>query len=135
MNAENRLRILDTVRRMLVPCLVMTLVALTGCENEPSTRWQVAGGDVESGARMIEFYGCGSCHHIPGINGADGVVGPPLDFWGRRGLIAGTLPNNPDNLIRWIMDPHTIEPGTAMPDVGATEAEARDMAAYLFTLD
>ena len=47
----------------------------------------------------------------------------------------GTLSEEPDNLIRWIMDPRAIELGTAMPDVGVDEAVARDMAAYLFTLE
>jgi cytochrome c len=32
------------------------------------------------------------------------------------------------------MDPKEVEPGTAMPDLGIGEAEARDIAAYLFTL-
>ena len=115
--------------------LVVLCALLLGCEDDRSTRWTVEGGDIESGKRMIEFYDCGSCHSIPGIDNADGVVGPPLDFWGRRALIAGNLPNNPDNLIAWLVEPHAIEPGTAMPDVGATQAEARDMAAYLFSLE
>ena len=114
---------------------VFLCALLSACEDDRSVRWTVEGGDVESGARMIGFYDCGSCHVIPGIDGADGVVGPPLDFWARRALIAGSLPNNPDNLIAWLVEPHAIEPGTAMPDVGMTEAEARDIAAYLFTLE
>lgn len=110
-----------------------TLVA--GCESEPSGGFVVEGGNAESGRRLIEFYDCGSCHVIPGVDGADGVVGPPLDFWSKRTLIAGSLENNPENLVAWLSEPHAIEPGTAMPDVGATPAEARDIAAYLFTLE
>jgi cytochrome c len=82
----------------------------------------------------IEQYGCGSCHVIPGVRGADGTVGPPLTDFSHRGYIAGELPNNGDNLIRWIMDPQEVEPGTAMPDLDIGEATARDIAAYLFTL-
>jgi cytochrome c1 len=62
-------------------------------------------------------------------------VGPPLENWSRRGFIAGELPNNGANLIRWIMDPQGVEPGTAMPELGVSEEQARDIAAYLFTLD
>jgi cytochrome c1 len=71
---------------------------------------------------------------IPGIAGATGTVGPPLTDFADRGYIAGELPNNGDNLIRWIMDPQGVEPGTAMPDLDVSERQARDIAAYLFTL-
>jgi cytochrome c1 len=54
---------------------------------------------------------------------------------GRRGYIAGHLPNNGPNLIRWIRDPQQVDPGNAMPDLGVGDVDARDIAAYLFTLD
>lgn len=94
----------------------------------------VAGGDADRGAELIASSGCGSCHTIPGIEDADAVVGPPLTDMGRREYIAGNLPNEPDNMIRWLIDPQAIEPGTAMPTIGLTEAEARHIAAYLYTL-
>jgi cytochrome c1 len=71
---------------------------------------------------------------IPGIKGADGLVGPPLILFARRTYVAGELPNTPDNLIRWIRDPPAVEPRTAMPALGLTEQQARDVAAYLYTL-
>ncbi len=92
------------------------------------------GGDAYQGKKVIEEKGCGSCHTIPGIYTARGVVGPPLFFFSRRTMIAGELPNTPDNLVRWIKDPKLVEPGTAMPDLGLTDSEARDVAAYLYTL-
>lgn len=95
---------------------------------------EVVGGNAELGQDQIESYGCGSCHTIPGIDSAEGTVGPPLSFWADRAYIAGNLPNNPDNLVRWIQNPQEVEPGTAMPVLGVTEAEARDIAAYLYTL-
>ena len=51
-----------------------------------------------------------------------------------NGLIAGKLANTPDNLVRWIRQPKTVKPLTAMPDMGVSEGDARDMAAYLATL-
>ena len=79
-------------------------------------------------------YGCGSCHVIPGVRNARGQAGPPLGGWAGREFIAGALPNNPRNLIRWIMVPQAVEPGTAMPNLGVSEREAHDMAAHLFSL-
>jgi cytochrome c len=72
---------------------------------------------------------------IPGIDQPRGVVGPPLDAFARRTFIAGVIPNTPVNLMRWVIDPQAIDPRTAMPSVGLTQAEAQDVAAYLYTLD
>ena len=47
--------------------------------------------------------------------------------------MGGVLPNSAGNLVKWIMDPREVDPRTAMPDLGVTEVEARDMAAYLYT--
>jgi cytochrome c1 len=91
-------------------------------------------GDPDRGARLISDYGCGSCHVVPGVSGAHGLVGPPLTDFGRRSYIAGVLPNNADNLQHWISDPQSVVPGNAMPDLGVTTVDARDIAAYLLTL-
>lgn len=93
-----------------------------------------AGGNSEVGKALIVSKGCGACHVIPGVQGARGLVGPPLFFFSRRTMIAGELPNTPDNLVRWIKDPKQVEPGTAMPDLGLNDQQARDVAAYLYTL-
>jgi cytochrome c len=92
------------------------------------------GGDVERGAAVINQYRCGACHVIPGIHDARGMVGPPLMYFSRRTFIGGEVPNTPDNLVRWILSPKSIEPGTAMPELGLSEQQARDAAAYLYTL-
>lgn len=92
------------------------------------------GGNSSRGKQIIGYFGCGKCHSIPGISGADGTVGPPLDWWARRTFIGGEFPNSPDNLVSWILDPKSMKPKTAMPELGLTEQEARDAAAYLYTL-
>ena len=94
----------------------------------------VAQGNADSGKVAINRFGCGSCHMIPGIRNAQGVVGPPLTAFGRRVYIAGEVPNTSENLVQWLEVPQSIEPGTAMPNLGVTEGEARDIAAYLYTL-
>lgn len=100
---------------------------------------EVAGGPDEvgtpdQGRRVIAQYGCTACHQIPGVTGRRVHVGPPLDRFGSRMYIAGVLLNTPENLMRWLMDPVEVDPLTGMPDLGVTEAHARDMAAYLLTL-
>lgn len=104
-----------------------------GCAHEDPGR-PVAGGDPAAGKPLVVAYGCGSCHIIPGVSGANGLVGPPLNHWSRRAYIAGEVPNDPDFLVRWIEVPQAIEPGTAMPNLGVTEGQARNIAAYLYTL-
>jgi cytochrome c1 len=91
-------------------------------------------GDPHLGKQLIRVYGCGACHVIPGIREARGLVGPPLYFFGQRTMIAGELPNTPDNLVRWVRNPRSVEPGTAMPDLGLSEDQAESVAAYLYTL-
>jgi cytochrome c2 len=91
-------------------------------------------GDPARGARLISSYGCASCHTIPGIHGADGLVGPPLTEFARRSYIAGMLPNTETNLQHWIEDPQSVVPGNAMPDLDVSARDAADITAYLYTL-
>ena len=82
----------------------------------------------------MDQYACATCHVIPGITGATRQVGPPLKGMATRSYIAGVLENTGDNMVRWLMFPTRISPPTAMPDLGVTEQDARDMAAYIATL-
>lgn len=91
-------------------------------------------GNAERGRATFATYGCGACHEIPGVDAARGMVGPPLTHWAQRRVIAGEVPNDPERLITWLTVPQSIEPGTAMPNMGVTDGDARDMAAYLYTL-
>ena len=121
--------------RRSVWLIALSAAALGGCINgEASEPPVVPGGDAARGKELVFAYACGSCHVIPGVAAAENWVGPPLTDWVERKYIAGTLWNTPENLVRWIMNPQAIEPGTAMPDMGVEENEARDMAAYLYTL-
>lgn len=93
----------------------------------------VPGGDARRGERALATVGCGSCHTIAGVTGARGMVGPPLTGVANRSILAGEIPNTPENMIRWIMDPQAIEPNTAMPNLHVGEQMARDMVAYLYS--
>lgn len=92
------------------------------------------GGDPERGRALIRQYGCVSCHTIPGVAGAHSIVGPPLKGFASRTYVAGIMANQPDNVIRWIQNPPGIDTLTAMPNVGVTERDARDITSYLYTL-
>ncbi|MBV8739132.1 MAG: cytochrome c oxidase assembly protein [Alphaproteobacteria bacterium] len=123
-------------RSAVLPALVASLTPLMlgGCGNSdppPGTGF----GDPAHGRAAILAFGCGSCHTIPGVLNARGLVGPPLDHFANRVYIAGMLRNNPENMVIWLRYPQTIVPGNAMPNMGLTERDARDIAAYLFTLD
>jgi cytochrome c2 len=94
----------------------------------------LAPGSPAHGAELIAQKGCGACHQIPGIEGANGLVGPPLTLMGRRIFVAGLLRNTPQNLAAWVLEPQRFVPGNAMPSTGLTESESLDVAAYLETI-
>lgn len=125
------------MKTVLTGALAAALAAMAACSDGRATGLSYpvrTGGVPHNGAQVIAVKNCGSCHTIPGIQGAKGVVGPPLMFFGRRTFIAGQLPNTPDNLVRWIRSPQSVEQDTAMPNLGLTEQQARDVAAYLYQL-
>jgi putative membrane protein len=128
------------VRRTMVKgawlgVLVALLIGLSSCKQEVErTAAAMTGGEPGRGKKVIQQYGCGTCHTIPGIRGANALVGPSLEQIASRMYIAGVLPNTPENMLRWLQNPPAVDPLTAMPNLGVTEADARDMAGYLYTL-
>jgi cytochrome c2 len=109
------------------------MAALLGGCSDPSLH-PLPEGDAARGRDLLQQYGCGSCHRIPGVKRAEGIVGPSLDRLGRRVYIAGVLVNTPSELSRWIRAPDAIKPGTDMPNAHVTERDAIDMVAYLYRL-
>ena len=124
-------------RTSLVPLANLVLLAgACGGASEADAREAAAltGGDPSRGPALLRKYGCQSCHTIPGVVGANGLVGPPLAGIASRSYLAGVLPNAPDNMLRWIRDPKGVDAKTAMPNTGVTPSDARHIAAYLYTL-
>lgn len=107
--------------------LAVLLPAAPAAGQEPAT--------VERGRALLSQYQCGACHAIPGVPSSRGEVAQPLAAWRHRSYIAGRLPNRPDLLERWIVDPQSLVPGTRMPSMGVSPQDARAMAAYLFALE
>jgi mono/diheme cytochrome c family protein len=92
-------------------------------------------GDIERGKRALFQYACNACHTIPGVTGSNPHVGPPLAGIAGRSLIAGKLANTPENMALWLRETQKVKPGTAMPQLAVTPRDARDIAAYLGTLN
>jgi mono/diheme cytochrome c family protein len=117
-------------------CALGTFASLlAACARDQDYRPQVPDADPEQGRLALQAHECGVCHVIPGVRGARGRVGPPLDAYSRRVYLAGKFPNTPRMLVQWIQDAPSLAPQTAMPAIAMTEAQARNMAAYLYTLD
>jgi cytochrome c2 len=116
-------------------CLAVSLCAMTGCDDTTEKQaMAMTGGDPHRGKDAINYYGCTSCHTIPGIRGANALVGPSLDRIASRSYIAGVLRNTPENMLRWLHDPPGVDDKTAMPNLHLTEQDTRDIASYLYTL-
>lgn len=112
---------------------VVVLASGSACHRGRSS--PALGGNPERGREAIASVGCGSCHTIEGVFGATATAAPNLTGIASRTFLAGRLVNTPDNMLRWIMRPDSIEPGVDMPPfAGAGERTARDMVAYLATL-
>lgn len=127
--------------RILIPLLLVVLLVPIGAlitvdrtRSEVGLDQTIEGADPAFGRSRFVKYGCGGCHEINGVSKATGKVGPNLDNFGNRTVIAGVLPNTPENLTHWIRFPQEVKPGNAMPNLGVTEDDARAMAAYLYQL-
>ena len=111
---------------------LILVLAAAACDARLPDHEPATGGNPRHGKELITQLGCGSCHTIKGIPGANATVGPPLEQLKKRVYLAGRLQNTPENLQKWIANPRAIDPKTAMPQVGVDESGARDIAAYLY---
>jgi cytochrome c len=122
------------VRRAALLAVVLSAASAACTPHDRFAREVTGGGDVDRGRMAIRQYGCQTCHVIPGVTGADALVGPPLHGMASRVYIGGILVNSSDNMIAWLKDPQAFEPRSAMPALGLTDQDARDITAYLYTL-
>ncbi len=117
--------------RTTLTVVTMALLSTCGCSRTSvAPGKQAAVAHTNAPALMIQ-YGCTTCHVIPHVPGAVGKVGPSLNSLSQRSYLAGSLPNTPENLERWIMHPQQYRPGTAMPEMGVSEQDAHIISTYL----
>ena len=115
--------------------MVPIIVLLAACADKRQQPRDVTGADAAAGLAVIERLGCAACHQIPGVDWPQGTVGGSLDGFADRSMIAGRFSNQPDILATWIRNAPSMSPTTGMPAMPMTSAEARDVAAYLYTLE
>ena len=120
---------------MTVSLVFASALVLTGCIDKADLPRPIVQGDAAQGLAIIEEVGCASCHKMPGVAWPEGRTAGDLSGFGARPLIAGRLPNQPDVLVRWLIDAPSLDPGTGMPPMPLNQAQARDVAAYLYELD
>ncbi|HET7694811.1 MAG TPA: cytochrome c oxidase assembly protein [Vicinamibacterales bacterium] len=134
--AERRVRLgaTDAASRTLLVLLAAAAFSSACGADFTHEAETLTGGSVHQGKTAIGKYGCAGCHTIPGIDRARATVGPPLTAIAQRHYLGGHLVNTPDNMIKWIQYPQRADPGNAMPNLGVTDQDARDIAAYLYTL-
>jgi putative membrane protein len=136
--SERRVRFgaTDTASRLVPVVLLGCALLASACTSSKSVEEaeMITGGKVARGVPAIGRYGCAACHTIPGIEMATATVGPPLTRIAVRQYLSGHLINSPGNMIRWIQHPQLIDPQNAMPELGVTDQDAADIAAYLYTL-
>ena len=133
---NERAVVAETLKLVVMCGIVSLMLAVGACGGGEAERAaaQMTGGEPSRGRAKIRKYGCQTCHTIPGIPEADSLVGPPLTKMASRSYIAGVLTNSPEHMIRWIRDPHGVDQLTAMPNLGVSDEDARDIASYLYTL-
>ena len=75
---------------------------------------------------------CVACHMIDGVS--YGVIGPNLTKVATRSTIAsGIYPNDPEHLKAWIKDAPSKKPGSLMPNMNLSDADAEALVAFLQT--
>ena len=115
--------------------MVPIIVLLAACADKRQQPRDITGADAAAGLAVIERLGCAACHQIPGVDWPQGTVGGSLNGFADRSMIAGRFPNQPDTLATWVRNAPSMSATTGMPAMPMTSAEARDVAAYLYTLE
>ena len=126
------------VRRYLLGAAMMAAAMGAGCSRggiDYAQGRSMTGGDPEAGKQAIVMHDCHSCHVIPGIEGDAVTQGPELAHWAKRRKVAGEWPNTPENLENWIRHSEQLRPRTTMKLMTVNEKDARDIAAYLYSLN
>ena len=77
---------------------------------------------------------CIMCHAIEGTVAGARKAPDLTHLAGRSTIAAGTLPNRPAELKRWIANPHDFKPGVNMPATSLSSDDMNALVAYLGSL-
>jgi cytochrome c2 len=118
---------------LVIGALGLVAVACQGPPAAPAPPPPPAGSPAAQGQTLLAQKGCGGCHVIPGVSGATGNIGPSLvGIASKTSVGDGAVPiQSRDDMVRWIVDPPAMKPGTQMPKLNLTPDEADRMVAYL----
>lgn len=128
------------MKNALLAIALLSLAACNSHEPAATTSSQTAApapggaGDAARGKQLIAQYGCQTCHVVPGVEGLGGTMGPSLQGFGTHPQIVRKVPNDQTTLAAFLQNPQAVDPQTAMPNLGISAADARDLAAFLHTL-
>ena len=89
---------------------------------------------VRDGRDLFLAQSCVNCHRVRGTT-AKGTYAPDLThLMSRQTLAAGMVPNSPEELRKWLIDPRQTKQGCLMPAFGLTERQVDQIVNYLLTL-
>jgi len=89
--------------------------------------------DTQAGAMAFAQGACIGCHTIQGVS--QGKVGPNLTHFASRTTFAGSsLPNQPEDVAKWIKNPQSVKPEAKMPKLPLDDNTIADLVKYLETL-
>ena len=140
---------MNPARRARGLSLLIAFTLLAGCQSSPATGAPTASkappagpesadaAGAAEGKKLFVVKGCVACHRAPGVPEAQGTIGPNLRGIGDRSKVtrfAGSIDNTHENMVRWLLNPPAMKPGTAMPNAGLTQEEAETLTAFLETL-
>jgi len=91
--------------------------------------------DAVAGEQLFFAHTCSHCHTIRGTT-AKATIGPDLTrVASRKELAGGAIENSTENLTLWMKNPQAIKPGCKMPNFQLNDEHARQIVAYLESLD
>ncbi len=89
---------------------------------------------VRAGHDLFLAQACVNCHTVRGTL-AQGTFGPDLThLMSRKTLLTGLVPNDRDELRKWLTDPDSVKPGSLMPNMHLNEQQVNLITDYLMTL-
>jgi len=111
---------------------IATYLTQGGARPEPFAVARTS-SSVARGKQLLTERGCASCHEVSGA----GLASPPKNDGSVRTLaLAPDLRfarerSAPGTIARWLMDPQRLKHDAAMPNLGLSADDARDLAAFL----